>query len=84
MAWPDGRYIQAAIFFSRWLLAPFLLGLLLCLFLLMHRFFVDLYALAVDVPSQTWHSVVTNVLNLVDVALTANLIIIVIFSSYSC
>ena len=29
MRWPDGRYIQASIFFSRWLLAPFLLGLLL-------------------------------------------------------
>ena len=43
MAWPDGRYIQAAIFFSRWLLAPFLLGLLLCLFLLIYRFFGDLY-----------------------------------------
>ncbi len=82
MAWPDGRYIQAAIFFSRWLLAPFLLGLLLCLFLLMYRFYVDLYALAFEVPTQTWHSIVTNVLNLVDVALTANLIIIVIFSSY--
>ena len=42
MAWPDGRYIQASIFFSRWLLAPFLLGLLLCQFLLMYRFFGDL------------------------------------------
>ncbi len=28
MSWPDGRYIQASVFFSRWLLAPFLLGLL--------------------------------------------------------
>jgi uncharacterized protein (TIGR00645 family) len=82
MAWPDGRYIQASIFFSRWLLAPFLLGLLLSLFLLMYRFFGDLYALALTVPTMTWHDVVTSVLNLVDVALTANLILIVIFSSY--
>jgi uncharacterized protein (TIGR00645 family) len=29
-----------------------------------------------------WHDLVTNVLNLVDLALTANLILIVIFSSY--
>src|SRR5271169_1890985 len=82
MAWPDGRYIQAAIFFSRWLLAPFLLGLLLSLFLLMYSFFGDLYRLALGAPGMTWHDVVTGVLNLVDVALTANLILIVIFSSY--
>ena len=44
-AWPDGRYIQAAIFFSRWLLAPFLVGLLLCLLVLMYRFFADLFEL---------------------------------------
>ena len=82
MAWPDGRYVQAAIFFSRWLLAPFLLGLLLCLLLLMYRFFGDLYRLAFQVPGLSWHDTVTGVLNLVDVALTANLILIVIFSSY--
>jgi len=82
MAWPDGRYIQGAIFFSRWLLAPFLLGLLLSLFLLIYRFYADLYALAFEVRTDTWHEMVTGLLNLVDLALTANLILIVIFSSY--
>ncbi len=82
MPWPDGRYIQASIFFSRWLLAPFLLGLLLCLLLLLYRFFADLFVLALQLPQMNWHDLVTNVLNLVDLALTANLILIVIFSSY--
>jgi len=82
MRWPDGRYIQASIFFSRWLLAPFLLGLLLCLLLLIYRFFADLFVLTIDVPRTNWHDLVTGVLNLVDLALTANLILIVIFSSY--
>ena len=82
MAWPDGRYIQGAIFFSRWLLAPFLLGLLLCLLLLMFRFFADLYQLALEAAAMNWHDTVTGVLNLVDLALTANLILIIIFSSY--
>src|SRR5580692_4569186 len=82
MAWPDGRYIQAAIFFSRWLLAPFLLGLLLCLLLLIYRFFGDLYELTITLPGVSWHDLVTGVLNLVDLTLTANLIIIVIFSGY--
>ena len=82
MAWPDGRYIQASIFFSRWLLAPFLLGLLLCLFLLIYRFFGDLFVLVLQIRQTNWHDLVTGVLNLVDLALTANLILIVIFSSY--
>src|SRR5580692_5392439 len=82
MRWPDGRYIQASIFFSRWLLAPFLLGLLLCLLLLIYRFFGDLFALVIQLPQMNWHDLVTNVLNLVDLALTANLVLIVIFSSF--
>jgi len=82
MAWPDGRYIQAAIFFSRWLAAPFLVGLLICLLLLIYRFFGDLFVLAIQLPGTGWHDLVTGVLNLVDLALTANLILIVIFSGY--
>jgi uncharacterized protein (TIGR00645 family) len=79
---PGGRAVQSAIFLSRWLLAPFLFGLILCQLLLIYRFFVDLFALALQVPSLNWHDLVTGVLNLVDLALTANLIIIIIFSSY--
>ena len=82
MPWPDGRYIQVSIFFSRWLLAPFLLGLLCCLLLLIYSFFGDLFSLAIQLPGLVWHDVVTGVLNLVDLALTANLILIIIFSSY--
>jgi uncharacterized protein (TIGR00645 family) len=79
---PDGRYIQAAVFFSRWFLAPFLIGLLLCLLLLIYRFFADLFVLALQVRGLNWHELVTGVLNLVDLALTANLVLIVIFSSF--
>ena len=76
------RAIQAVIFFSRWLLAPFFVGLLGCIFLLLYRFFADLYALAKHLPAAGWHELVVGVLNLVDVALTANLVLIVIFSGY--
>ena len=82
MPWPDGRYIQASVFFSRWLLSPFLIGLLACMALLIFRFFADLIVFIPQVPRTNWHDVVTGVLNLVDLALTANLILIVIFSSY--
>jgi uncharacterized protein (TIGR00645 family) len=82
MAWPNGRFIQGAIFLSRWLIAPFLLGLLCCQLLLIYRFFGDLFTLASALPGLVWHDVVTGELDLVDLALTANLILIVIFSSY--
>ncbi len=76
------RGIQAAIYLSRWLLAPFLVGLVLCLLLLIYRFFADFYQLAVRLPDLGWHDLVVDVLNLVDIALTANLVLIVIFSGY--
>jgi len=76
---PTGRGIQSVVFFSRWLVAPFLLGMVAALFLIIYRFFADLFSLAVKVPSMKWHDLVFDVLNLVDLTLTANLILIVIF-----
>ncbi len=76
------RGVQALIFFSRWLVAPFLIGLLVAVLLLLYRFFADLFELALQLPNQGWHDLVVGVLNLVDIALTANLLLIVIFSGY--
>ncbi|MGH6673684.1 MAG: YqhA family protein [Xanthobacteraceae bacterium] len=73
---------QSFIFLSRWLAAPFLIGLVGGLLLLLYRFFVDLAELAMQVATQSWHTLVVGVLNLVDISLTANLIILVIFSGY--
>jgi uncharacterized protein (TIGR00645 family) len=79
---PIERGFQTAIFLSRWLMAPFLVGLACCVFLLIYRFFADFYQLAGKLPSLGWHELVVEVLNLVDVSLTANLVLIVIFSGY--
>jgi uncharacterized protein (TIGR00645 family) len=76
------RGIQTAVFVSRWLLAPFLFGLACSLLLLMYRFFADLYEMAMKVQTLTWHDLVVDVLNLVDVSLTGNLVLIVFFSGY--
>ncbi len=76
------RAFQTLIFFSRWLAAPFLIGLLGGLVLLLYRFFVDLVGLAIKLPSLGWHDLVVGVLTLIDIALTANLVLIVIFSGY--
>lgn len=79
---PNGQGLKAAVFLSRWLVAPFLLGLACCLLLIIYRFFADLFALALELRSSTWHDLVVGVLDLVDLALTANLVLIVIFSTY--
>jgi uncharacterized protein (TIGR00645 family) len=63
-------------------MAPFLIGLVCCLVLLIYRFFADFYALASKLASLSWHDLVVDVLNLVDVTLTANLVLIVIFAGY--
>jgi uncharacterized protein (TIGR00645 family) len=76
------RAFRSLIFVGRWLIAPFLVGLLLGVFLLLYRFFADLLALAVGVSKEGWHDLIVGMLNLVDIALTANLILIVIFSGY--
>jgi uncharacterized protein (TIGR00645 family) len=73
---------QTALFLSRWLIAPFLFGLFCALLLLIYRFFADFYEIARTLPSLSWHDLVVDVLNLVDVSLTANLVLIVIFSGY--
>src|ERR1700683_2060077 len=76
------RALQRLIFLSRWLAARFLLGLIAALVLLLYRFFADLLALATRVPTEGWHDLIVGILNLVDITLTANLILIVIFSGY--
>jgi len=79
---PIERAFLAALFLSRWLIAPFLIGLVLTLFLLIYRFFTDFYEVAVQLPSLSWHGLIVGVLNMIDIALTANLVLIVIFSGY--
>jgi uncharacterized protein (TIGR00645 family) len=76
------RGFQTAILFSRWLLAPFLVGLALSLFLLMYRLFADLYHLSSQLFVETWHELIVGVLNMIDIVLTANLVLIVVSSGY--
>jgi uncharacterized protein (TIGR00645 family) len=76
------RGFQAILFISRWLIAPFLIGLVFCMLLLIYRFFADFYALVKTLPGLTWHDLIVDVLNLVDLSLAANLVLIVIFSGF--
>ncbi len=48
----------------------------------MYRFFADFYDLAIRLPALTWHELIVGVLNMIDIVLTANLVLIVVSSGY--
>ena len=76
------RAMETAIFASRWLLAPFYLGLALSLFVLLIKFMFELVHIAGTAFTATESQVILGLLALVDLALTGSLVIIVIFSGY--
>src|SRR5258708_27332299 len=76
------RLIELIIFGSRWLVAPFLFGLIAGLVVLIFKFALKLFDFMQQVRAAEPTDVIVNILGLVDLTLTANLIVIVICSSY--
>ena len=76
------RIIEAILFQSRWLLAPFYLGLAFCLLLMLFHFCRELFHFVVKIPGATESDVILGMLALIDLTFTANLVLIVIFSGY--
>lgn len=74
--------LENVLFSSRWLLAPFYLGLAASLIVLLIKFLAELFHIATHAFTATESEVILGVLALVDLALTGSLIIIVIFSGY--
>ena len=72
--------LEKVLFSSRWLLAPFYLGLAASLIVLLIKFLAELFHIATHAFTATESEVILGVLALVDLALTGSLIIIVIFS----
>jgi uncharacterized protein (TIGR00645 family) len=67
---------------SRWLLAPFFLGLALGIVILLIKFVQEFYHLAERALSISEAEAILGMLTLVDLALTGALLLIVIFSGY--
>lgn len=74
--------LERLIFASRWLLAPFYLGLAISIIVLLVKFMAELVHLVLGAFSLSEPDVILGVLTLVDLALTGSLLIIVIFSGY--
>ncbi len=76
------KLIEKMLFGSRWLLAPIYLGLAAALFVLGVKFFHELWHALTHVVEWTEAEVVLSLLALVDLALVASLIVMVMFSGY--
>lgn len=76
------HFLERFIFASRWLLAPFYVGLVGAIALLLFKFVKEFITLLPLVVTGEGGQVMAGVLTLVDVALVANLLIIIIFAGY--
>lgn len=74
--------IERTLFASRWLLAPIYLGLALLLLIFSVRFFRELAGLIWNAPTLSEVQVLLGALTLIDLALIAGLIVMVMLSGY--
>jgi uncharacterized protein (TIGR00645 family) len=73
---------EQLLFYSRWLMAPMYLGLVVTLGMLMLVFLRDLWKYALQVMTMSAEQVILVALTLIDLTLAANLLLIVLFSGY--
>jgi uncharacterized protein (TIGR00645 family) len=76
------RTIESMLVGSRWLLAPFYIGLALSLFVLLYKFGIQFFELIRHIPTASEADVMVGVLGLIDISLVGRLVVIVIFSGY--
>jgi len=76
------RGLERFIFASRWIMAPFYVGLVVCLALLMLKFIQELLHMIPGVFAAKDSEVILAVLTLVDLSLAGNLLLMVIFAGY--
>ena len=73
---------ESVIFNSRWLMAPFYFGLVVSLAVLLLKFCMVLWEFILHAPGSKESDIILGVLGLIDISLTGNLILIVVFSGY--
>jgi uncharacterized protein (TIGR00645 family) len=74
--------MEKVLFQSRWILAPFYLGLALALLLLLFHFVGQFGHFVVRIVPGEESGVILGILGLIDLVFTGNLVLIVIFSGY--
>jgi len=74
--------LEQFLFASRWILAPFYLGLALAIVILLIKFIEEFAHIAFMAFTASEADIILGVLSLVDLTLTASLLVIVMFSGY--
>ena len=74
--------LERLIFGSRWLMAPFYLGLIVCLAVLLVKFVQEMVHIVPGVLQMRETEVILAVLTMVDLSLAGNLLLMVIFAGY--
>jgi len=76
------RFVENAMYASRWLLAPIYFGLSLAVLALSVKFFQELYHILPQIFSLTEADVILKLLSLIDMALVGGLLVMVMISGY--
>jgi uncharacterized protein (TIGR00645 family) len=79
---PVERMLENGLFLSRWIMAPFYVGLVIALGMLLVVFVEELVTALPHVMGSGSEEMILTVLTLIDLSLAANLVLIVIFSGY--
>jgi uncharacterized protein (TIGR00645 family) len=74
--------MEQFLFASRWLMAPFYLGLVVALALLMLKFIQEIIHFLPNILDMKETDLILWILSLIDLSLAGNLLLIVIFSGY--
>jgi len=74
--------LESMMFNSRWLLAPFYIGLVGAVFLLLVKFIQEFIHMVPHILDSSESEAILAILTLVDMSLVANLLLIIIFSGY--
>jgi uncharacterized protein (TIGR00645 family) len=79
---PPERWLETALFASRWLLAPFYVGLIVALGGLLVVFARDVFEEMSNILSMKAEDAILMALSLIDLSLAGNLVLLVTFSGY--
>ncbi|MDM8568807.1 TIGR00645 family protein [Thiotrichales bacterium HSG1] len=74
--------VEVVLFGSRWLLAPFYIGLVGALLILLVKFVKKLFYVVPTIADASSTELILSILSLIDIVLVANLLLIIILSGY--
>ncbi|HHB92014.1 MAG TPA: TIGR00645 family protein [Thioploca sp.] len=76
------NFIETVLFGSRWLLAPFYIGLVGALVILLVKFVAKFLYIIPNIADASGTELILNILGLIDIVLIANLLLMIILSGY--